>query len=208
MTESLRLAHRSRQGHVAGRPDVGSTQHHQQVDRGGPPADPWERLEGLLDFAVIGQCKPVEVQGRVEQRPRDRPAVSSLLPAEPDCEQLGVREAEESLRCQRIGGRLQASEGGQCRRQGNLLLEDDVDERRKPGRSIPQRRRSEPLGDRGQIRIPGGQFSDGRVQRGVIEPVDQATLPRSPNPAAGSGSNGRPSAPRSQALAFSPSDGR
>ena len=59
-----------------------------------------------------------------------------------------------------------------------------------------------------EAKVGIGKRDDGAVEAELVESVDQTTVPRSVKPAAGSGSNGRPSAPRSQARAFSPSDGR
>ena len=83
-----------------------------------------------------------------------------------------------------------------------------MDERREAGWPVPQGRWAVARDDPGKILVPGRQRADRPFERRLIERRDQATVPPAPNPADGSGSNGRPSAPRSQARAFSPSDGR
>ena len=102
----------------------------------------------------------------------------------------------------------QAVERRQRRGQRDLLLEDDVEERPEAGRPIPQRRDAEPRAIAARSASRLGQLGDGALERRQVERARQATVPRSPNPTDGSGSNARPSAPRSHARAFSPSDGR
>ena len=83
-----------------------------------------------------------------------------------------------------------------------------MDQRAEARRSGPQRRLPVARQDQREIGIPLGKLDDGAMQARLVEAVDQTIVPRSVKPAAGSGSNGRPSAPRSQARTFSPSDGR
>ena len=83
-----------------------------------------------------------------------------------------------------------------------------MDQRREPGRALPHRGRTMAGHDPGEITIAGSEIRDSVVQGAAVERLDQTTEPPLVNPAAGSGSNGRPSAPRSQARAFSPSEGR
>ena len=109
---------------------------------------------------------------------------------------------------ERAGSRLEPPKRRECRGQRDLLLEDDVDERAEPGGPIPERRRTQASSDVGEDRITACQLLDRGLERGAIQRVGQTTVPRSLKPADGNGSNGRPSAPRNQARAFSPSDGR
>lgn len=83
-----------------------------------------------------------------------------------------------------------------------------MDERPETWRSIPQRRRAEPLGDGGQVGVPLRELRDRSFERRLVERRDQPTVPCAVKPVDGNGSNGRPSAPRNQARAFSPSEGR
>ena len=83
-----------------------------------------------------------------------------------------------------------------------------MDERRKPSGPVPQRRRTEARDDAGEVLVGGRELVDRPLERRLVEGRDQATVPPSPKPVAGSGSKARPAAPRSHARAFSPSDGR
>ena len=83
-----------------------------------------------------------------------------------------------------------------------------MDERPEAGRSVPERGRAVPRDDRPEIGVTPGELSDRALEARLVESDDQTTVPCPVNPAAGSGSKALPSAPRSQARAFSPSDGR
>ena len=125
--------------------------------------------------------------------------------------------ARKRGRRQRVGGHAKPVE---CRPRGgqrDLLLEDDVEQGREARLAIPQRRRAVAGDDPGEVGIARGELLDGRQQafsgqrlvgEGRRPRRYPATAPLSPKPPAGNGSNGRPSAPRSHARAFSPSDGR
>jgi len=208
MVQALGLGDRGRERHVTGGPHIGPSKHHEQVDRRRPAADAGDGLERPLYLGVIEAREGSEIQRAVDEGARQRAAVPRLLAAEADREELGIGEPEETIRGQRIGGGLEAPERGQRRGERHLLLEHDVDQGAEAWRAVPERRRTEPRGDPGKVRIRGSELGDGPLERCLVERRDQATVPRVPNPAAGSGSNGRPSAPRSHALAFSPSEGR
>lgn len=83
-----------------------------------------------------------------------------------------------------------------------------MDERAEAGRSVPERGRAVPRDDRAEIRVTLRELGDRALETGLVESNDQTTVPCSVKPAAGSGSKALPSAPRSQARAFSPSEGR
>ena len=83
-----------------------------------------------------------------------------------------------------------------------------MDERPEPGRAVPQRREAVALDEPGKVGVPCRELGDRGVEAGPVERRDQTTEPPAANPPAGIGSNGRPSAPRSHARAFSPSEGR
>lgn len=206
--QALHVANGSRKRDVPDRPDVRAAEHHEQVDRRRPAADPGDRLEREPCRVVVEGSDDVEVERAIDEGGRKRPRVARLLAAEPDGQELGVGQLEEARGCGRVGGCLQPVVGSAGRGERDLLLEDDVDEGPEPGRAIPERRRPEALDDRGEVVVAPREFFDGRRERRFVERVDQATVPRSPNPTAGSGSNGLPDAPRSHARAFPPSDGR
>ena len=83
-----------------------------------------------------------------------------------------------------------------------------MDERAEAGRPVPEWRGAVPRDDRPEIGVPLGELGDSALEARLVESDDQTTVPCSVNPAAGSGSKALLAAPRSQARAFSPSDGR
>ena len=161
--------------------------------------------------------QPVEVERAGLDRLGQRAAVARLLAAEPDGQQLGVGRARGS------GPGVSGSAARRASRSKAACADASEtccsrmmwSERREAGLAVPQRRRPVALDDRRRGRRPAPASSataasrPARVsgRRGRLATLP-ATAPRSPNPPAGSGSNGRPSAPRSHARAFSPSDGR
>ena len=65
--------------------------------------------------------------------------------------------------------RQQAVECRPRRRDRDLLLEDDVQQGRKPGRSLPQRRAAVSLVDARQVPVPAHERAHRTAQRGVVE---------------------------------------
>ena len=184
MAESLDLADRLRERDVADRPHIGPPEDHQQVDRRRPAADAGDRLELDADDVVIEGGQPLEVErSRSRSRVGQRPAVAGLLPAEADREQLGVGEREEARRASSgSAAAVEPVERRLRRRERDLLLEDDVEERPEPGRPVPQRRRPVTRDDPGEVR----------------RPARRARRPRRSRPASSSGRTGsirRPSRP-------------
>ncbi len=218
VAEALDLGDGRLEGHVAGRPDVGAPEDHQagrsSRSTGRCPGIAWS---ASWTASSSRRGERVEIECSRLDRLGERAAVARLLAAEPDGQQLGVGQGEEAGRCQRVGGHAKPVE---CRTRGgqrDLLLEDDVEQGREARLAIPQRWRAVAGDDPGEVRVARGQLLDGRQQafsgqrlvgEGRRRRATTATAPRSPKPPAGSGSNGRPSAPRSHARAFSPSDGR
>ena len=152
--ETLDLADRCGQGDVADRPHVGPPQDHQQVDRRGPRPDPGDGLERRMDRQFVESLERVEVERAGLDRLGERPTVARLLPAEPDGQELGIGQLEEARRGKRPDDGHEPVERGLRRRQRDLLLEDDVQERRKArahgprAAAGPWRRRCPPGPDR------------------------------------------------------------
>ena len=138
--KALRLRHGGREGGVTGRPDIRAPEDHQQVDRRGPAADARDGLEGLLDAVIVECLQPVEVEGAIGDARGERPPVAGLLATEPDRQQLRIVEGEERLGRERVRRREQPIVRSPGRRERDLLLEDDVNERAEAGGPIPERR--------------------------------------------------------------------
>ena len=106
-------------------------------------------------------------------RRRQLPAVARLLAAEPDRQELGVVQlAGTRSGRQRVGRGAQPVERRLRRGERDLLLEDQVDECREPGRAIPERRRAPAPDDRRQVGVARGQLGDRERQRGLVERDD------------------------------------
>jgi len=62
VTESLDLGDGRLEGHVAGRPDVGPPEDHQQVDRRRPRPDARDGLERVVDGVIVKAWERVEIE--------------------------------------------------------------------------------------------------------------------------------------------------
>ncbi len=128
------------EGEVASGPDVRSAERAQEVNVGGPAADAFESDEHLVRRVVRQILKVAEVEVPADERFGKKPGVKRFLPAETDAQQFGVTELQESLGSQGMDFRFEPIESRFGRCQGNLLLENDVDERGKSRLADPQRR--------------------------------------------------------------------
>src|SRR4029453_17529214 len=97
------------------------------------------------------RLETIEVQLARFDRAGKRATIPGLLPAETDRQELGVGELEEPRRGRRVRPGQQPVERRARRGQGDLLLEDDVQQRRKPRFPVPKRRRTMPGDDGGEV---------------------------------------------------------
>ena len=90
---------------------------------------------------VVRQILEVaEVEVPEGERFGKKACVKRFLPAEADAQQFCVIEVQESLGGQRLHHRFQSVESRFGRCQGDLLFENDVDERGESRLANPQRR--------------------------------------------------------------------
>jgi hypothetical protein len=106
-----------------------------------------------------------------DDRLRDVPDVCALLPRESGASQVGLGQHRNPLGRDDAGKPLKPSVGGAARRQGNLLLEDDLDQRFEARRPIPERRHTVPGDDRREVVVPPREFGDafGQVVGGELK---------------------------------------
>ena len=158
--ETFHVTDRRRKRDVADGPDIGPPEDHQEIDRRGPRTDARDRLQGAMDGVVVEATEPVEVERARLDGSRQRSAIPRLLATEPDREELRVTQLEESRRGERIRSRVQPVEGRSCGRERDLLFEDDMQQRRKPGFTIPERRQTVAGHDGSKIRVARRKFVD------------------------------------------------
>jgi len=157
---ALDLAHRCHEREVARRPDVSSPERHQEIDVRGPRADASELDQCGPRTLVVKIREVVGVELASDDRPRKAPDVGALLTREPGATQVGLGQGSDPLGRHRAGKSLQPSVRGAARRQGNLLLEDDLHKGLEPWRAVPQRRRPVPRDDRGKVRVSPRELGD------------------------------------------------
>ena len=102
---------------------------------------------------VVELHEPAQSQAAANDRLCEPACVLGLLAAEPDRTQLRIIELEKFARRQRRCNDKQTIECCAGRRDRNLLLEDDVQQGRKPGRSLPKGWAAVAFVDAGQIPV-------------------------------------------------------
>ena len=143
-------------GLIAVRRHVGAQQTHREVDVGRPTSDPGMPHQLGPDLVVGKQIERRQVEAG-ERRCGKRPRVAALLSAEPDPPQTRIVEREEGFRCDKIDRRDEPVEGPPSRRQLHLLLQDQVNDRRKARFPRPERRPTEPVDGGPQEGIDTGE---------------------------------------------------
>ena len=162
---ALHLPHRCHEREVARRPDVSSPERHQEIDVRGPRADASELDQCGARTFVVKICEAVGVELARDDRLREPADVGALLTSEPGASQVGLGQGSDPLGRHRAGKSLQPSVRGAARRQGNLLLEDDLHKGLEPRRAVPQRRRPVLRYDRCKVRVPPRELGDALGQR-------------------------------------------
>ena len=157
------------QGDVPDGPRVGPPERGEEVDLRRPGADPRERDERVTDAVVVEQGHRVEVERPVEERRGQRAHVPVLLAAEPVGAQLLVGREDDAVGRDAAEPCLQPVVGGLRRGEGDLLLEDQQDERREPGLAGPELGKPMCLDDRREIGVCGAQLRGSRGERRLVE---------------------------------------
>ena len=105
----------------------------------------------MLDVSLLAH------QASVEDAFGEIATVARLLSAEAASEQRCVAQLEESRRCESARGRDECSMDRLGGGQRDLLFEDDLNQRREPWRSAPERGRTEASIDLAEVLIASRQ---------------------------------------------------
>jgi hypothetical protein len=105
------------------------------------------------------------VEATLDDRDGELADVVALLPGQAGPAHRRLVERGDPLRGDLAGEPLQPEIGGASRRQRDLLLEDDLHERRKALRPVPERRRSEPVDHRGKMGVAVAKLCDALGER-------------------------------------------
>src|SRR2546428_962783 len=150
--KSLHFAHRAREREVVARPDVRSSERHEQVDIRAPRTDPSQLHERGVRSVGVERAQAVDVELPPDDRTSQRVDVRGLLPREPGGRKRALAELEEPLRCWAFCDGDEALIRRTRRRERHLLLEDDLYERCEGRRALPKWRRAEP--EHGALEVP------------------------------------------------------
>lgn len=178
--EAGQILVRGVQGHVARRPHIGTAQRHQQIGAGRPGPDSGQRGQGAKGLGISESRNGLEIERPVDDGLGQNPAISSLLPAEPDAAQRRIVEAEQGCRRNGRHGLFQFLECSARGCERDLLLEDQQQQSRETRLPRPQRRRSNPFHDATQNRISMSEFEHASPKRRLIEDQTPAHPHRSP----------------------------
>src|SRR5262245_54920187 len=128
-TKPLDLAERRRQRQIALRPDVGSAERHQVVDVNAPRSEARNRTQRQATGAVRAACDRAEIERAVQYSLSETVTVGRFLPRQPQPSQTIDPECRDawSIDAAQVHGK--PAKSGLGRRQRDLLLEDDPDER-------------------------------------------------------------------------------
>ena len=119
----------------------------------------------VMPHGLVVQCREtVQVESAAEDSPRQLTTVQRLLTAEAESPQLVVVQLKKTLWRQLHRCFVEPVERGSCRRQRDLLLENDQDQRRVAGLARPERRIAMLVNDGRQIGVDIGQAAHTRRQ--------------------------------------------
>src|SRR5256712_10305956 len=155
--KSLHFAHRAREREVGARPDVRSSERHEQVDIRAPRTDPSQLHERGVRRVVVERAQAVDVELPPDDRTSQRVDVRGLLPREPSGRKRALAEVEEPLRCWAFCDGDEALIRRTGRGERHLLLEDDLHERSEGRRALPKWPPARPGHDALQVAVPADE---------------------------------------------------
>src|SRR5882724_10323990 len=153
LAELLHLVHRRGQSQISDWPNVGPAQRTQQIDVRGPISDAFEDGEHFTRGIVVQFVEVTEIEVAAGERFGEQSSVESFLAAEADAKQLRVSKLQEAAWCERADGGVEPIESGFRGSEGDLLFEDDVDERGEAGLADPEGRLPVLFHDRSEMGI-------------------------------------------------------
>jgi hypothetical protein len=130
-----------------------------------PRTDPGHLFELGANILVGQRRQGLEIEGVLDERVGELPAVAALLAAKSDRPEGRVVEGQKGLRLEGGDGVRELVECRLGRRQRDLLLEDDVNQGRESGLTVPQRRGAEPRQNLPEVVIDLGQKIECLIKR-------------------------------------------
>lgn len=113
---------------------------HQKVNIARPFADPFKLYELFLHFSIGKILKSFEIKPLLQDRHGQMPCVSGLLSAESDPLQLGIVQGQKGLGRNLAEMVHQLVKTSLRRSERNLLLKNDLKQRRESRLAVPKRR--------------------------------------------------------------------
>lgn len=154
---------------IAVRPRIRATKREEEVALRRPGSDTAKRRESTPRFAV-GECRHTfEIDGPGLQPVCQGSAVVGFLPTEPDGPQPTIAESGERGRSDCAQRLLEPAVCGGGRRQRDLLLEDQVDQRAKTGLTKPGRRCAVAFDEDAQVGIDLSEVEGDVADGGILE---------------------------------------
>jgi len=166
--QAFDFAHRGDESEIAGGPDIGAPEGHQEIDVRGPCTDASELDERGSRLVIVERRERVGIEFARDDGLRDVSDVGAFLPSESGATQIGLAHSSDPVGSYGAGQSLQPQVGGAARRERYLLLENDLDQGLEALWSIPQRGRAVARDDRGEVRVPPRELrhSLGKAVRG------------------------------------------
>lgn len=135
---------------------------HQQVNIASPFADAFKLDQRALDLMVGERVKVVEIDVFLDDRLSQMACVGGLLAAETDGFEVDVIDGEQFVGRYLADVNREFVKTSLCRGERDLLLQNDMQQRRKARRTIPQRRRAVGFINRRQFLVILRQFNAGK----------------------------------------------
>src|SRR2546426_4795529 len=137
-TEALDLLCGSGQSQITHRPDVGPAKSHKEIDVGGPWTHAGKLQQDGTDCLIAQLANGGEVERAGKERSGERATVGCLLPGETGFPEPGFGDGRYMTRGNSTGDALEPAVGGLGRRERDLLLKNDTNQRGEARASGPQ----------------------------------------------------------------------
>jgi len=168
-TELLDLLCGSGQCQITLRPDIGPAKSHKEIDVCGPRTHAGKLQQDGTDCLITQPGKGSEVERAGKESSGQRVAVGCLLSGEPGSPEAGFDGGRHMTRGNSTGDALEATISGLGRREGDLLLKNDTNQRGKAWASGPQWWWSKSPDDTSKITIACRELANASKERSLGE---------------------------------------
>jgi len=148
------------EGEVAVGPDVGAAKGAEEINVGGPAADSFEGDEFFAGVIVVKCMQGVEIELFLLDGVGEEARVVRFLPAEAELAHFDFGEPQELFGGEGADGLFEFVIKGAGGGERNLLLENDVNERREAGFANPERWNAVFFDDASEVGVAIGEFAD------------------------------------------------